>query len=82
MPALLQGQEDAGQMGKGQHGRCAAPEIEGFEFIVHFCGPAADFRTDLGGVALEEAAFRDFGVEIAVGAEALAERDVDVNHLT
>ena len=80
--ALFQGEEDAGKMGKGQHGWCAAPKVKGFEAVVHFRGPAADFLAHLPGVGLIQPLLRDFGVKVAVGAEALAERDVDVNHTT
>ena len=80
--ALFQGEEDAGKMGKGQHGWCAAPEVKGFQAVVHFRGPAADFLAHLPGVGLIQPLLRDFGIKVAVGAEALAERDVDVYHTT
>ena len=80
VPDLVQGDEDAGQDGKRQHRRGAATEIQGLGIVVHFLRPPADFRADAVAVGLEAAFLGDLGVEVAVGAELLAEGDVDVDH--
>ena len=77
---LVQGDEDAGQDGKRQHRRGAATEIQGLGIVVHVLRPLADFRTDAVGIGLEASFPGDLRIEIAVGAELLAEGDVDVDH--
>ena len=80
VPDLVEGDEDAGQNRKGQHRRGAATKIKSLEIVVHFARPPLDLRTDVVSISLEAAFVGYLRVEVAIGAEPLAEGDVDVNH--
>ena len=81
----VHGTHDPLQTGKRQHRRCASSKIQGAygERAADLLLPARCFRTDIFHVPVADLrAAGDLRIEIAVGAETAAERDVDVDHAT
>ncbi|MBO7365939.1 MAG: hypothetical protein J6U28_04520, partial [Bacteroidales bacterium] len=68
---------------KGQHRWGAASYVQSIRFcrIPDFCGTGCGLSAN--GIGISPVGFLpdDLGIEAAIGAEAPAERDMDINHL-
>ena len=82
MAAFLKCKEDSCEVLERKHAGGAAAKVKGGESGVHLPGPFLYFLADSLCVGLKHALLRDFGVEVAVGAKALAKGYVNVDHTT
>ena len=82
MAAFLKGKEDPCEVLERKHAGSAAAKVEGGESGIHLPGPFLYLLADGLCVGLEHALLRDFRVEVAVGAKALAKGYVNVDHTT